>query len=270
MKVRVLGIDFDDLGAERAAKAALRGGACFAVTPNALILEDCARNLAHRALIGSASLILPDGAGVVRAAKRLGTPLSNGRVAGIDFAETLLRIAAESGERAFLLGGREGVAARAAERLRERFPNLSIVGTYWGYFDRAGEENRRLIGILRACRPTVLFVCLGYPAQETWIAENLPLLPSVKVSVGLGGSLDVWAGDVRRAPALLQNAGLEWAWRILREPSRLSRLPALIRFARLTRRTARKDHSKMPMESQDNRFDLNNCYENDNFSSKPL
>ena len=119
MKIRVCGLDFDDIGTEHAVRAALTGeNACFVVTPNALMLEDCARSPEHLRLLSGASLILPDGGGVVRAAARLGTPFAHGRVAGIDFGEALLSACAARGERVFLLGGADGVAACAAENLR--------------------------------------------------------------------------------------------------------------------------------------------------------
>ena len=251
MKIRVCGLDFDDIGTEHAVRAALTGGnACFVVTPNALMLEDCARSPEHLRLLSGASLILPDGGGVVRAAARLGTPFAHGRVAGIDFGEALLSACAARGERVFLLGGADGVAACAAENLRRRFPALTIVGTYWGYFDRDGEENRNLISVIRACRPTVLPVCLGYPAQEEWIARNLPLLPSVRVAAGLGGSLDVW--------------------RMLAEPHRLANLPALVRFSRLCRQMSDETDGNLHTEADFHSTILNNCNENDNFTSKPL
>ncbi len=271
MKIRVCGLDFDDIGTEHAVRAALSDGdRCFAVTPNALMLEDCARCPAHLRLLSGASLILPDGNGVLRAAARLGTPFVHGRVAGIDFGEALLRACAARGERVFLLGGTDGVAARAAENLRRRIPGLTVVGSYWGYFDREGEENRNLISVIRACRPSVLLVCLGYPMQEEWIARNLPRLPSVRVAAGLGGSLDVWAGDVRRAPSAWQKAGLEWAWRMLREPRRLKNLPALLHFSRLCRLKSGETDSKMHTEAGQGSLNLNKCNENDNFESKPL
>ena len=248
MKIRVCGLDFDDIGTERAVRQAFSGGQCFAVTPNALMLSDCTRSPEHLRLLSHASLILPDGAGILRAAARAGTPFAHGRVAGIDFGEALLQASAQRGERVFLLGGKEGVARRAADRLRERYPALCIAGTYWGYFDRDGEENRNLIGFLRACRPSVLLVCLGYPAQEEWIFANLPRLPSVRAAVGLGGSFDVWAGDVKRAPLLWQRAGLEWAWRMLREPRRMEQLPDLIRFSHQCAKSAPGGYVKMHME----------------------
>ena len=271
MKIRVCGLDFDDIGTEHAVRAALTGGdGCFVVTPNALMLEDCARIPEHLRLLSGASLVLPDGGGVVRAAARMGTPFTHGRVAGIDFGEALLRACAARGERVFLLGGADSVAARAAENLRQRFPSLTVAGTYWGYFDRDGEENRNLISVIRACRPSVLLVCLGYPVQEEWIARNLPLLPSVRVAAGLGGSLDVWAGRVRRAPLFWQKKGMEWAWRMLKEPHRMAKIPELVRFSRLCRQNRGETDGILHTEADSDSVNLRNCYENDNFTSKPL
>ncbi len=232
MKISVCGVEFDDLSAEEAVRRALRSSdsPCWVVTPNARMLDSCQRHPEERGLLNAASLVLPDGWGVVRAAKRQGTPF-HGRTAGIDFGERLLEAAAKRGDRVFLLGGRDGVASSAAERLCERFPGLCVCGCYWGYFEKDGEENRALLGWIRACRPDILLACMGYPTQERWLRDNLPSLPSVKVAAGLGGSLDVWSGSVKRAPKYWQEHGMEWAWRMLNQPSRVRELPSLVRFA---------------------------------------
>lgn len=231
MKVTVGGVAFDNLTMAEAVREAMRGGeVCRVYTPNALMLRACAENPAYAELLNSASMVLPDGSGVLLAAKRQGTPLRE-RVAGISFGEAILSEAARRGDRVFLLGGRDGVAPRASEKLQRKYPGLVVCGTYWGYFEKKGEENQRVIGMIRACRPDILFACFGFPVQETWIRENLWQLPSVRVAAGLGGALDVWAGDVRRAPVFVQRRGLEWAWRMAAEPKRLSQLPEILRFA---------------------------------------
>lgn len=238
-KVTVCGIRFDDLNADEAVRRVLRDDceAQTVVTPNALIAEACASNPAYRRLVNSASLVLPEGVGIASAARRQGTPL-RGRVAGIDFGERLLAEAAKRGERVFLLGGRDGVAPAAAENLKKKFPGLCVCGCFWGYFDRHGEENRRLLGIINACKPSILLVCFGFPIQEEWIRENVGFLPSVRVAAGLGGSLDVWAGRVRRAPAAVRAVRMEWAWRMLQKPGRVRQLPALFRFRAISRKAA--------------------------------
>ena len=154
-----------------------------------------------------------------------------------------MREASKRGDRVFLLGGKDGVAPLAASHLQEKYPSLRICGSYWGYFEKDGEENRRVLGMIRACRPDILLVCFGFPMQELWIRENLPMLPSVRVAVGLGGSLDVWAGKVRRAPTVLQAHGLEWAWRMAAEPRRMKQLPQMLRFAGHTERKNKNDGS---------------------------
>lgn len=230
MSVRLCGVRIDRVTLDEAVERALSPSdePCFVVTPNALMLDACRKNPPLATVLNRSALSLPDGAGVLWAARRHGTLLPC-RVAGIEFGEALLRRAAEDGLRVFLLGGGEGVAEDAAARLCERFPMLRICGSYWGYFDRSGEENRRLLSILRACRPDILFVCFGFPLQEQWILENLYRLDGIRVIAGLGGALDVWSGHLRRAPKLVSRLGMEWAWRMLREPRRLRGLPAIVR-----------------------------------------
>ena len=194
MKITVGGVAFDDITLTEAVREAMRGGgeACSVCTPNALMLERCRAHPEYAELLNTSSLVLADGAGVLMAAKRQGTPLRE-RIAGIAFGEELAKEAARGGERVFLLGGADGVAPAAARYLQEKYPHLCICGTYWGYFEKDGDENRRVLGMIRACRPDILLVCFGFPMQEYWIRENLPMLPSVRVAAGLGGSLDVWA-----------------------------------------------------------------------------
>ena len=230
--VRLCGVRVDDLTLSEAVEDALRerGAPCWVVTPNAVILDACSRDARLGVMLGHALLSLPDGAGVIRAARRIGAPLRE-RIAGIDFGEALLARAAEEGLRVFLLGGGAGVAERAAERLCARYPALRICGCCWGFFEKEGETDRSVIEHVRATRPDILLVCMGFPLQETWIESHLHLLDGVRVVAGLGGSLDVWAGDLRRAPRLVSRVGLEWAWRMAREPRRLRQLPAILRCA---------------------------------------
>ena len=230
-QINLCNVTVHDLTLTEAVDEALRerGAPCFVVTPNALMLDACQHDPATASLLNAATISLPDGAGVLLAAKKQKTPLRK-RVAGIDFGEALLMRAEKEGLRVFLLGGKEGVAAAAAERLTCRFPHLLIAGTYWGYFDRDGEDDRMLCSVIQATRADILLVCLGFPMQERWILSHLYQLKNVRVVAGLGGSLDVWSGSLRRAPAILSQVGLEWAWRMMLEPKRLKTLPAMIRF----------------------------------------
>ena len=226
------GVIVDDVSLTDAVESALSPAKqpCFVVTPNAVMLDACRKDPALANLLNRATLSLPDGVGVLLAAKRNGTPLKQ-RVSGIGFGEALLKKAAERGLRVFLLGGKPGVAARAAYRLRQRIPDLRICGTHHGYFRRDGTESRAVLDHIRACRPDVLLVCLGFPLQEQWLCDNLSTLPFLRVAAGLGGSLDVWAGDLRRAPRPIRVLGMEWAWRMLCQPNRLRHLPSLLHVA---------------------------------------
>ncbi|MBQ8174035.1 MAG: WecB/TagA/CpsF family glycosyltransferase [Clostridia bacterium] len=191
-------------------------------TPNAEMAYRAARDPAFSALLHRADLLLPDGVGISMAAARQGVSLS--RVSGIDFAEALLRTAPRP-YRVFLLGAKPGIGAAAARELSRRYARAEIVGVQDGYFPC--ERSHTVAAAIAGMRPDLLFVCLGSPRQEQWIDTHaIPCL-----AMGLGGSLDVWAGEVKRAPAVMQRAGLEWLWRTARDPRRLARLPALAGFA---------------------------------------
>jgi len=164
-----------------------------------------------------ADLVTPDGIGLVWASRLLDTPLP-GRVTGIDMVEELCRRAVARGYRLFLLGARPGVAAAAKTRLEERFPGLEIVGTHHGYFD--GDDE--VIEEINAAKPDILLVGLGVPRQELWISKNRDRLKSTLL-IGIGGALDVWSGRLSRAPRLWQQMGLEWFYRLLRQPWRVRR-----------------------------------------------
>lgn len=229
--IKLYGVKIDNVTCDEAVYRALRatGEPCVVFTPNALILEASRKDAGLASLLNHASLSLPDGAGVLWAARKMGTPLAE-RVAGIDFGAELLARAERAGLRVFLLGGGEGVAERAAENLQKKHPRLCICGTTWGYFNKIGEENTRVISHIRACHPHILFVCMGFPVQECWVIENLHHLTDIRTIACLGGSLDVWAGDIPRAPVWMSRIGLEWFWRMLRQPKRLAALPKMVSF----------------------------------------
>ena len=169
-------------------------------------------------------LVLPDGIGVVYAAKLLGRPLQ-GRVPGIDFAAGLLAKLEESGGRLFLLGAKPGVAEQAAENLKKIHPKLILCGTNDGYF----QDSAPVVEKIKASNADVVFVCLGAPKQERWMAQYGPAT-GAHLMVGLGGVLDVYAGNVKRAPAAWQKLGLEWLYRLVHQPSRLGRMAKLPLF----------------------------------------
>jgi N-acetylglucosaminyldiphosphoundecaprenol N-acetyl-beta-D-mannosaminyltransferase len=169
----------------------------------------------------SAAFLLADGMPLVWASRRLPTPLPE-RVAGADLVPALCGLAARKGYRVFLLGGAPGVAGEAGRALCGRFPGLQIAGAESPPFrDLSPPENEQLLARVRGARPHLLFVAFGQPKGELWLAEHCPSL-GVPACVQIGGSLDFLAGRVRRAPRWVQRLGLEWAYRVYREPRRLA------------------------------------------------
>ena len=187
-------------------------------TPNSQMLLAASKDRELRKLLNSSELNIPDGVGVRLAARLRGVRLES--MSGIDIAEELLSVAASKGYRVFFLGAKRGVAEKAADNMRVRYPTLQICGMHHGYFDKSGAENAAVLKKIRTAAPDILFVCFGFPLQERWIIENISRIPSVKLALGLGGSLDVWAGEVKRAPRAVQFLCLEWLWRTLLEPRR--------------------------------------------------
>ncbi len=188
-------------------------------TPNTQMLLATSKDGSLRTLLNSSTLNIPDGVGV-RLAARLQGKSRLYKTSGIDVAERVLAIAERRGYRVFLLGAKQGVAQKAGAALKKRFPSLIICGTRHGYFDKYGNQNDVAIAEINAARPDILLVCFGFPLQERWISENMSRFASVRLAMGLGGALDVWSGNVRRAPQIVQRIGLEWLWRTVLQPKR--------------------------------------------------
>jgi len=151
------------------------------------------------------------------------------RVPGIELGERVLSLA-DSSLPVYFMGGKPGVAEEAAKRMREKYPKLTVCGTHDGYFQKFGEENDAVIKNINESGASVLFVCLGAPAQEKWIYENRSKLPGVRLFMGLGGSLDIFSGNAERAPEFFCKFGLEWFYRLLKQPSRIGRMMNLPKF----------------------------------------
>lgn len=173
-------------------------------------------------------LCVPDGVGVVWAMRRKGVK-GQARIGGVDLIEDLLNQHAEHKQelKLFLLGGRSGVAQEAGERMKRRWPSVEIVGSRHGYF--TAEEDEEVIEQVNSGAPDLLLVGMGLPRQELWLTEHWERL-HVKLAVGIGGGLDLWAGRTKRAPRLVRSLGLEWLFRTLQEPQRFSRLKVLPKF----------------------------------------
>ena len=234
-KINVRGINFDNVTLSEAAELLgehlEKGEGMKAVyTPNAEIVQLCIEKNEYYELINSAEVIVPDGIGVIKAAKILGTPMKE-RVPGVELGEKMIEFCAKEGRKVFFLGGKPGVAELAAENMAKKYSGLTVAGTADGYFKKEGVESERVIDNILSSGAELLFVCLGVPVQEKWIYDNRSRLSeSVKVCMALGGSLDVYAGSVKRAPAIFRKTGFEWLYRLLKQPSRIGRMMKLPKF----------------------------------------
>ncbi|MBQ3225897.1 MAG: WecB/TagA/CpsF family glycosyltransferase [Clostridia bacterium] len=229
-KIDVLGVWVDKVtmdGALERLMEFLEEDAPHAVyTPNSEILMRAYRDEAFRDVLNTAELITPDGIGVVYASKILKDSLSE-RVGGFDLASRLIEKVSDGSYSLYFFGGKPGVADLAKEKLCETYPDLRVVGTSDGYFD--AEKEKRIIADIKEKNPDILFVCLGAPKQEEWIFSHKKEL-GAKVLMGIGGSLDVFAGVTERAPESFQKMGLEWLYRLAKQPSRIGRMMDLPKF----------------------------------------
>ena len=232
-RMLVLGTEIDKISLTDAIELALDcmeyRRSDYVVTPNSEIVLRARKERELREAIHGSLLSLPDSVGVELASRILGTPLEV-RIPGIDFAASLLGQMSKSRKSIFLLGAKAGVAARAARALQDRFPGIVIAGTENGFFEPSAEE--KIIERINTASPDLLLVCLGSPKQELWMYRNASSL-RVGLMAGLGGALDVFSGDVPRAPMRWRKFGIEWLFRLIHEPKRMTRtikLP-LILFA---------------------------------------
>lgn len=222
-----------DEALDRAESFIREGGPHMIVTSDTSAVVRAQEDEELRTIINEADLATMDGQGVVLCARLLNVPVSC-RVPGVDMMERLCETAAELGQPVALLGAAPGVAEEAAAELERRYPGLEVVYTHHGYF--APEEEPEIVADIRDAGPAVLFVAMGIPKQEKWIKRHMDEL-QVPVCMGVGGSFDVLAGRVQRAPEWMQRAGLEWLYRTAIEPRRLPRLAALPRLFMMTLRT---------------------------------
>ena len=197
------------------------------VTLGAEMANHAYADASYREAVNGADLVVADTIGVVLAARLLGKPLRE-RVAGVDLVSRLCERAARSGYPVYLLGGHPGIAEAAADTLRRRFSDLHVAGTHHGYF--SDDETPQVCARIRDSGARIVFVGLGFPRQEYWIRENLRKLGTA-VCMGVGGSFDVLGGKIARAPLAVRRFGLEWLYRLVREPRRFGRQLALPAFA---------------------------------------
>ncbi len=225
----ILGVRFSAVTLQQAVEHAMnlirKNKKGYVVTPNPEIVDMCRNDEGLKDIVNSASLVLPDGIGIIYAAKILGEKLY-GKVAGIDFAESLISAMSKEKMRIFLLGAKPGIAEKAGKRLCEKYPGLVLAGCRDGYFSDGQEAVKAVNGCGGA---DVVLVCLGAPKQEKFIASYIDDMDATLLC-GLGGSLDVFAGEAKRAPDIFIKLGLEWFYRLLKQPSRIGRMMRLPKF----------------------------------------
>ncbi len=228
MRTDILGTGFDNLtmdeALDRAEELMKEHRGAYVVTPNPEIVMLCREDAETAAAVDCADMVIADGIGVIYGARILKTPLKQ-KLPGIDFTAGLMERMAAEGKSVFLFGSKPGVADAAAENISKRFPGIVIAGTNDGYFSDDGP----IIEKINTAAPDLMLVCLGAPKQEKWMHANGKGL-NVGLMVGAGGSLDVYAGVAQRAPEKWQKAGLEWLYRLLKEPKRLGRMMKLPKF----------------------------------------
>ena len=194
------------------------------ITPNPEIVVNANKDPQLLNIIKSASLVVPDGIGIVIASKFSEQKISE-RVAGYDLITNFFATAAQK-TTVYILGAKPTVAEVAAQNIQKKYPNIQVVGQHSGYFDKNQEE--LIKGEIREKKPQVLLVALGSPKQEKWMYENKDL--PVNISIGIGGAVDVMAGTVKRAPRIFIKLNLEWFYRLLTNPKRIIRMGALPLF----------------------------------------
>ena len=226
--VKILGVRVDKITKAQALEEfqkLLEGDRCeLIVTPNAEIVEKASKTPQLRRIINEeAAIVTPDGVGLIYASKLKGDPIQE-KVAGIDFAHSAIELCAKLGRSVYLLGSKPGVAKAAAANLEKEIPDLKIAGFRDGYFRE--DEEPSVVAEINASGADFLCVALGSPKQEYFVIKHRDAL-KVKAAAGLGGSLDIWSGQLNRAPKFYIDHGLEWLYRMIQEPKRLKRLPAL-------------------------------------------
>jgi N-acetylglucosaminyldiphosphoundecaprenol N-acetyl-beta-D-mannosaminyltransferase len=209
----------------------INGDSIHAVyTPNSEIIMQAQRDPELKSILNNAGLLIPDGAGVVLASKILKTPLKS-KVSGIDLVKNLFETFSGKNVGFYILGGRPGVAEIAAVNIMEKYGKVKIKGYHNGYF--SPEEEDHVIDLINQSGTDILIVGLGAPKQEFWIHRNMYRL-SCKVCIGVGGSIDIFAGKASLAPEIIRKLGFEWLYRLIREPKRYKRMMDLPRFIILT------------------------------------
>lgn len=238
-KISILGVNIDKLtlkDAEERVESFLNSNNINTIyTPNTEIVMEAKKDLDLKKILNSGDLVIPDGIGLVYASKIKKKALPE-RVTGFDLSIKILDIANVRGCSLFLVGGKPGIADMAVENIKKQYPNINIVGSHHGYFKgthlgyKEHEEEIKVLNKIKESKPDIIFVGFGAPKSEKWIHENKDQL-NCKVIIGNGGTIDILAGTVKRAPEVYQKLGIEWLYRLLKDPKRIKRQMVLPLFA---------------------------------------
>jgi len=228
--VKIMGVRIDKVNMEDAFNKFLslmnREKTAAIYTPNTEMVMLARSDQSFKDVLLRGDLIIPDGIGLIHASRihKLGLPE---RVTGYDLMMRVLKYCNTTKKSIYMVGAKPGVAEDACKRIQETFPDIVIAGSQHGYFDPS--EELKVIDRINDVKPDVLFVGFGAPKQEIWIDTHRKIL-NTHVAMGIGGSIDVWAGTVKRAPKIFQKLGVEWLYRLMKEPHRLGRMMALPHF----------------------------------------
>ena len=227
--VKILGVDFInehfDGMVDLISTKIVEEQKTFIVTANPEIVMHAHKDNEYYSIIKEADYVVPDGYGIILASKLLKQPLKE-RVTGFDLTISLLEKANRLNWSIYLLGGQAEVNALATNNITEKYPNIKIAGSHHGFFDLKDPE---IVDDIKNSSPDIIFVALGFPRQEKWIGEHFGEF-SKGIFIGVGGSIDVLAGTVKRAPIIWQKLKVEWLYRLIKQPSRWRRMLALPEF----------------------------------------
>ncbi|MGE5678590.1 MAG: WecB/TagA/CpsF family glycosyltransferase [Pseudomonadota bacterium] len=232
-KVEIVGVNIDNVNMDEAASVVGEyldmDAYSMVFTPNSEILLEAVKKRDLEEVLNSGQLVIPDGIGVVIASRFYGTPVKE-KVPGVELVMRLMEVADSRNKSVYILGGKPGVAEEAAIKLKERLAGLRIAGARDGYFN--ADDEAGIIEEINGSNADILLVALGAPKQEYFIYKHRNDL-KVRIAMGVGGSVDVIAGKAKRAPEFYQKAGLEWFYRLLKEPRRIGRIMQLPKFIAL-------------------------------------
>ncbi|MFP7297238.1 WecB/TagA/CpsF family glycosyltransferase [Neobacillus niacini] len=228
-KVKILNVFFDHITksvlVNKLVEKVSQNQKTFLVTANPEIVMYANSDQVYSSVVKNADYTIPDGIGVIIASKMIGDPLSE-RIAGYDLLIELLKVGNEKGWSAYFLGAKKEVVEKAVHNVKTNYPHLKIAGWNDGYFDWASSH---ISDEIKEKKPDLIFVALGFPKQEIWISENIESFDK-GLFMGVGGSFDVLAGEVKRAPVAWQKMNVEWLYRLIQQPSRWKRMLVLPQF----------------------------------------